>query len=150
MKAPFWLASIVFGGVLATTAAQASDALATAPGNFRLVMENHKVRVLEATLKPKDKVGTHEQGEHMFYVLTDGTLVIEASGRTGYEMTFKAGESFWLPAQTRALQNDGDKPIKALIVEVGGSSRATPAPAASGKTSKSRSGRVVFQQRKRR
>ncbi|NIK45984.1 cupin domain-containing protein [Variibacter gotjawalensis] len=114
-------------------------------------MENHKVRVLEATLKPKDKVGTHEQGEHMFYVLTDGTLVIEAAGRTGYEMAFKAGESFWLPAQTRALQNDGDKPIKALIVEVkGGGSRATPVPTAGGKTSKSRSGRVVFQQRKRR
>lgn len=151
MKRSSLLAGLVAAVVLWTGAAGASDAVTTAPANFRKLMDNHRVRLIEVTLKPRDKIATHEQGEHLFYVLTDGTLAIEAPGKTGYEMTFTAGESFWLPAQTRALQNTGEKTVKALIVEVKGSGGARSAAGGSPRAEKrSRSGRVIFRQRSRR
>lgn len=153
MKRACLFGGLVAGVLLVTGAANASDALSTAPANFRKLMDNHRVRVIEATLKPRDKVATHEQAEHLFYVLTDGTLVIEVPGKTGYEMTFTAGESFWLPPQTRSLQNSGEKPVKALIVEVkggGGARSAASAAAVPRAEKKSRSGRVIFRQRPRR
>jgi hypothetical protein len=123
MKGAVWFTAVVAGLCLvAAVPAAAEDALAVAPGVYRKLMENNRVRVLEANFKPRDKIGLHEQGDHMFYVLTDGTLVLKPPGRTPYEMTFKAGESFWLPAQTRAIENDSGASIKALIVEVKGAS----------------------------
>ena len=51
-------------------------------------------------------------------MLTDGALVFKPGGRTPYEMTFKAGEAFSLPAQSRALENDSDKDVRVLVVEL--------------------------------
>lgn len=104
--------------VLISRPAHAQDALTAGPGVYKKVMENARVRVLEATFKPGAKVGLHSHPEHIFYMLTDGTLVIKPPGRTAYEMTFVAGEASYLPATTRALENDGDKAVRALIVEL--------------------------------
>jgi quercetin dioxygenase-like cupin family protein len=96
----------------------AQDALSAAPNIFRKVMENDRIRVLEANFKPGDKTGLHSHPDHMLYMLSEGTLVIKPPGRTPYEMTHKAGEAIFLAAQTRAVENDGDKAVRALIVEL--------------------------------
>lgn len=118
------------GLVSVAGAAQAQDAVSVAPGIYRKVLENDRVRVLEATFKPGAKATVHSHPEHILYMISDGILVLKPAGRTGYEMTFKPGEALFLPAQTRATENDGDKTVRAVIVEL---KAARPVAAAKGK-----------------
>jgi quercetin dioxygenase-like cupin family protein len=110
----------VLAVALATVAceANAQDALSVGPGIYKKVLENDRVRVLEGNFRKGAKIGVHAHPDHLLYVLTDGALVFKPGGRTPYEMTFKAGEAFSLPAQTRALENDSDKDIRVLVVEL--------------------------------
>lgn len=114
----------------APVAAQAQDALTIAPTVFKQVMDNNRIRVLEATFKPGEQVSLHSHPDHMIYMLTPGTLVIKPPGRTPYEMTSKIGEAIYLAAQARALENAGDKIVRVLIVEL---KAASPASARRGK-----------------
>jgi quercetin dioxygenase-like cupin family protein len=98
--------------------AQAQDAVRVAPNIYRKVLENDRVRVLEATFKPGARAGVHNHPEHILYMVTDGILILKPAGRTGYEMTFKPGEALFLPAQTRATENEGNKTVRAVIVEL--------------------------------
>jgi quercetin dioxygenase-like cupin family protein len=103
--------------------------LKVAPDIYRKLVENNHMRVLEATLKPGAKVGLHTHPEHLLYVLSDGTLVIKIQGKTPYEMTFKAGDAFLLPAQTRATENSGNKTVRVLVVELKGGADKPRRPA---------------------
>jgi len=98
--------------------ASAQDALSVGSGIYRKVLENDRMRVLEGTFRKGVKLGVHSHPEHLLYVLSDGALVFKPGGRTPYEMTFKAGEAYSLPAQSRALENDGDKDVRVLVVEL--------------------------------
>jgi quercetin dioxygenase-like cupin family protein len=122
--------------------AAAQDALTVAPKVFRKVTENSRMRVLEATFRPGEKVGAHTLSDHLLYMLTDGTLVLKPAGRTAYEMNFKPGEALFLPAQTRAAENGGNKTVRALIVELKSAPAAQSRAKARGKrTGRKRSGR---------
>ena len=122
MRRRGWLLPI--GGALAAAMlfvpgpASAQDALTVAPKVFKKVTENARMRVLEAHFRPGEKVGLHSFSDHLIYMLTPGTLVIKPPGRTPYEMTFTPGEAVFLPAQTRAAENDGKEAVRALIVEL--------------------------------
>ena len=128
----------------APVAVQAQDVLTIAPSVFKQVIDNNRMRVLEATFRPGEKVGLHSHPDHMIYMLTPGTLVVKPPGRTPYEMTSKTGEAIYLAAQTRALENEGDKTVRALIVEL-----KTPPPASARRSGKAkRTGRGKRQRRR--
>lgn len=99
-------------------AAFAQPAKETNGDVLKLKLENDRVRVYEATFKPGAKMPVHNFPTHLIYMLTDGTLVFEPAGRTGYEMILKAGETQWFPAQARAMENDSDKEVRLLVLEV--------------------------------
>ncbi len=103
--------------LLAATAAQAQDALTAGSDIYKKVTENNRVRVLEARFRPGAKMPMHRHPDHLFYMLTDGTLIIKPEGKKAYEMTLTAGEALFLPAQVRASENETDRTIRALIVE---------------------------------
>ena len=96
------------------------------PDVYKLLLDNAKVRVFQATFKPGAKAPAREFPNHLIYMQTDGTLVFEQTGHIGYEMTFKAGDAQWFPAQTRTMENDTDQEVRLLIVEV---KEGTVAPA---------------------
>ena len=108
--------------------AKAQDAVTVGPTIYKKVLENDRMRVLEGNFKRGAKIGAHSHPDHLLYVLTDGALVFKPGGRTPYEMTFKAGEAFSLPAQTRALENDSDKDVRVLVVELKQPVRTASAP----------------------
>jgi quercetin dioxygenase-like cupin family protein len=126
MRRITWL----LAALLAVTAcpATAQDAVTVGPTIYKKVLENDRMRVLEGNFKRGAKLGVHSHPDHLLYVLTDGALVFKPGGRTPYEMTFKAGEAFSLPAQTRALENDSDKDIRVLVVELKQPVRTASAP----------------------
>jgi quercetin dioxygenase-like cupin family protein len=133
-----WIRLALVAALLAACAsvpARAVDALEAAPDIYRKLIENNHMRALEADLKPGAKVPLHSHPEHLLYLLTPGTLVIKVQGKTPYEMTFKAGDVFMLPAQTRATENNTDKTIRMLVVELK-SAAASPTPRRSRKSKK--------------
>lgn len=121
---------------LATTGL-AQDALpAKAPGSP--LIDNEQIRVRELRLAPNATLPNATRPNTFLYALTDGALVFTPPGRKEYELTFKAGEALWLPSQETATANEGDKEVRALLVEI--KARA-PAAKKSGKKGEKKSGK---------
>lgn len=86
------------------------DALTASPENFRLVLENDNVRVLEYTLLPGQKDNQHTHPARVAHVLSGGTSIVFEE---------KVGESSWSnPSPLHDTENIGTTPIKILLVEV--------------------------------
>jgi quercetin dioxygenase-like cupin family protein len=98
---------------------------------FKVVLDNDKIRVRQGSFKPGDKIAMQNYPSHLMYPLTDGTLIFVPSGRTGYEVNFKAGEALWFGPHARATENDSDKEVRVLVVELkdGGGARSGKAKA---------------------
>jgi quercetin dioxygenase-like cupin family protein len=84
----------------------------------KVLLENEQVRVIEMRFKPGAKFDTQSHPNRFIYGLSDGALLFSPPGKTPYELSFKAGEALWLPAQAMATQNEGDKEVRALVVEL--------------------------------
>ncbi len=102
----------------------------------KVLLENEQVRVVEMRFKPGAKIESLSHRNRFVYALTDGALVFKPpGGRTAYELSFKAGEALWLPAQSSETENDTDKEVRAVVVDLKEMpSRAKPV--ARGKTPK--------------
>jgi hypothetical protein len=90
------------------------------------LLENEQIRVRELRLKAGETIPAQARPNTFLYALTDGDLVFVPPGRTPYELSFKAGEALWLPAQESATRNESGKDIRALLVEI---KQRPPAPA---------------------
>lgn len=121
---------------LALTILPASFGLAqNAPTTSSALLENDQIKVREIRLLPGAKQPAMARPNTFLYALTDGSIVFTPPGRKAYELTFKAGEALWLPSQETATANEGDKEVRALIVEI-----KTRPPARKGRTPKSKKG----------
>ena len=82
------------------------------------LMENDQIRVREIRMAPGAKQPAAARPNTFLYALTDGSIVFTPPGRKEYELTFKAGEALWLPSQETGTANEGDKEVRALMVEI--------------------------------
>lgn len=104
---------------LALTILPAASGLAqSAPDAKAPLLENEQIRVREVRFAPGAKQPAVARPNTFFYALTDGSLVFTPPGRKEYELTFKAGEALWLPSQETGTANEGDKEVRALMVEI--------------------------------
>ena len=95
------------------------DALIASPENFRLVLENENVRVLEYTLLPGKKDHQHTHPRRVAHVILGGTLRVGFPDGTSMIFEEKAGESNWSnPSPLHDTENIGTTPIKILLVEI--------------------------------
>ena len=110
----------------------------------RALLENEQIRVRELRLAPGARQPAEARPNTFLYALTDGALVFTPPGRTAYELTFKAGEALWIPSQETATANEGDKEVRALVVEIRRRPAAPPAkkgrPSKAGKKSSKKGG----------
>ena len=83
-----------------------------------LKLENPRVRVLEATLKPGDKEATHSHPAYVIYVVEGGRYRNYAADGKITEGTFKNGEVIYRDPLTHAAENIGDKPMHFILVEL--------------------------------
>jgi hypothetical protein len=122
--------------VLALTVLPASLGLAqNASEPAKSLLENEQITVREIRLPPGSKQPAVQRPNTFLYALTDGSIVFSPPGRKAYELTFKAGEALWLPSQETATANEGDKEVRALLVELKG---RPPAAVKKGKAAKAR------------
>ena len=95
------------------------DALTASPENFRLVLENDDVRVLEYTLLPGQKDRRHTHPQRVAHVISGGQLRVGFPDGTHRDFDEIAGTSEWSkPSPLHDTQNIGTTPIKILLVEV--------------------------------
>jgi hypothetical protein len=91
-----------------------------APVSPKALLENEQIRVREIRIAPGGKLPSEQKPNTFLYALTDGAIVFTPPGRKGYELTFQSGEALWLPSQETATSNEGDKEVRALLVEIKG------------------------------
>jgi quercetin dioxygenase-like cupin family protein len=103
------------------------DGLVSAPDNFKLLLENEHVRVLQYTLLPGALDHWHTHPPRVGYVLSGAKIrVTEADGsHTDYDE--KTGDNYWADfSLLHDTYNMGTTPYIALLVEVKNAAPAKP------------------------
>jgi hypothetical protein len=100
------------------------------PGTGKVLLDTERVRVTEVRVKPGAKFELKGQPYQFIYMLTDGSLVFSPAGKMPYEFLLTAGEVSLLPSQSTA-QNDGEKELRGVLVEIKEGSRVATKAATS-------------------
>ena len=121
--------------VASTAGAPAQDPLTVGPDIYRLILENERVRVLEARFQPGEKIGPHAHPDHVVVVTSAGKLAVTAASGKVQEFDAKVGDTFFIAAETHSAENVGTTEFACVVTELKGKykakDQASPAPAAS-------------------
>lgn len=85
---------------------------------IKLRIDNSRVRVLEAILKPGDKEKTHSHPAYVIYVIAGGKVRMHGTDGSTNEVEFKTGDVLYREAVTHWAENIGDTTIKLELVEL--------------------------------
>jgi quercetin dioxygenase-like cupin family protein len=139
MKSSFAIAA-AFAIVLAATTASAAppvaepppatkgpvDGLVSSPDNFKLLLENEHVRVLQYTLLPGALDHWHTHPPRVGYVLSGAKIRVTEADGSHQDYDEKTGDNYWADfSPLHDTLNIGTTPYVALLVEV----KDTPAKA---------------------
>ena len=106
--------------VFAAGTAMAQDPVKVAPNNFKVLLENDHVRVLEFHSKPGEKIAMHSHPAYITYNFSAGkTKFISPDGKTE-ERESQADQAAWREAETHASEYVGTGEAHALLVELKG------------------------------
>jgi len=110
----------VAGAVLgfASKMVMAQDAAKVASKNYKVLLENDRVRVLEYQAKPGEKAAMHSHPDHLGYLLSAGKAKFTSADGKAAEMEVKSGQVLWLQATTHEVENVGTSDLRVLIVEL--------------------------------
>ena len=109
------LGIVTFGALRAA----AKDPLQVAPAFYKLQLENDRVRVLEATVKPGELIPFHSHPDYTVYVVEGGMArFFSAPNDTGVVVELKTGASQWSNAETHSAKNVGTTTLRILITEL--------------------------------
>ena len=97
---------------------RAQDPLVVNSKTIALKLENSRVRVLEATLKPGDKEKTHSHPAYVIYVIAGGKFRNHAQDGTVTDGEFKTGDVIYREPVTHRAENTGDTTIRLELVEL--------------------------------
>src|SRR5215813_9885417 len=99
--------------------APAQDPLTVNSKTIALKLENNRVRVLEATLKPGDIEKPHSHPAYVIYVIAGGKFRNHAQDGTVTNGEFKTGDVIYRdPITQHWAENIGDTTIRLELVEL--------------------------------
>ena len=113
-----YLFGILICSLLGAPLVSAADPLEVAPELYKLKFENERVRVMEVTFQPGDKIATHSHPDHLNYIVSGGKLRLSYEDGTSKEIAAETGQVIWIPAETHAGENIGDTEVRILVVEL--------------------------------
>jgi len=96
----------------------AQDAVDVAPEQFKVVLDNEQVRVLEFKMKPGDKQEMHTHPATVHIELTPTKVKITNPDGKAVEVEGKEGEVIWVGPVKHTVENVGDNEIHGYIVEL--------------------------------
>ena len=100
------------------SATSGQDPLTVNSKTIALKLENSRVRVLEATLKPGDKEKTHSHPAYVIYVIEGGKFRNHAADGTATEGEFRTGDVIYREPVTHWAENIGNTTIRLELVEL--------------------------------
>ncbi len=96
----------------------AQDVVDVAPGQFKVLLDNEHVRVLEFKMKPGDKQELHTHPATVHIELTPTKVKITNPDGKAVEVEGKEGEVIWVGPVKHIVENVGDNEIHGYIVEL--------------------------------
>ena len=109
---------VAFVFVWAISRAIAQDPLVAAPEMYRLLFENERVRVMEVTFQPGQKIAPHSHPDHYIYVAEAGTIRISKPDGTSTDAELQVGQVLWIPAETHWAENIGTTKVRLIVNEL--------------------------------
>jgi len=101
-----------------SVSASAQDPVPIYPDNYKVVLENDRVRVVDFMLKKGAKENFHSHPSHVLYVLAPLKIRFTfPDGRTGLREA-KPGDVLFSEAVTHASENIGENDAHGLLVEL--------------------------------
>ena|SRR5690242_5924132 len=94
------------------------DPLVVNSKTIALKLENARVRVLEATLKPGDKEQLHSHPAYVIYVIEGGKVRTHGTDGRVVEADFKTGDVIYREPVTHWAENIGKTTIRLELVEL--------------------------------
>jgi ketosteroid isomerase-like protein/quercetin dioxygenase-like cupin family protein len=95
------------------------DVLKTSPANFKLLLENEYVRVLEYSLNPGEKDSPHTHPAKSSYVVNGGKIKVYLENGETILVDEVAGTASWMGyVGKHYVENIGSTTIKIIITEV--------------------------------
>ena len=117
IAAGFWVS--LTAAVQTPVPADPIDALKASPANFRLLLENDRVRVVEYALPPGERDQWHTHPAKVSYVVSGGSVRVTTADGRSFVVDEKAGDTTWSePAPRHFVENIGSTPVKTILVEV--------------------------------
>lgn len=101
-------------------AVQAQDPAIVNADSIHVTLDNEKVRVFEATLKPGDKENVHSHPTTVMYILEGGKIRNHIIGGDTFETELKAGQTMYRGPITHWAENIGTTTIRLIVVEMKG------------------------------
>lgn len=99
------------------TEAEIKDAVATAPGVYKVLADTLNIRLLEIIVKPGEEIPMHSHPDYSLYVIEGGTVEFTAKDGTKHTQELLAGAGLVLPAETHAAKNTGAANVRAIATE---------------------------------
>jgi quinol monooxygenase YgiN len=105
-------------------AVRAQDPVARYPGNYKVLIENDRVRVLDFRLRKGDHEEFHEHPVHVLYVLEPFKIMFRLPGGRSAVREAKAGDVLYSDAVMHAPTNIGDTDAHGILIELKGTAAA--------------------------
>jgi beta-alanine degradation protein BauB len=102
-------------------AAMAQDPVSLYPGNYKVLIENDRVRVLDFRLRKGDHEEFHMHPPHVLYVLEPFKIMFKLPGGGTAVREANAGDVLYSDAVMHSPTNIGDTDAHGLLVELKGS-----------------------------
>ncbi|HEY6928066.1 MAG TPA: cupin domain-containing protein [Thermoanaerobaculia bacterium] len=96
----------------------AQDPAVVNASTIKVRIDNNKVRVFDAMLKPGDKEKLHSHPAYVFYVIDGGKIRNHAADGKTTDVELKAGDVAFRDPLTHWAENIGDTTVHVLLVEV--------------------------------
>ncbi|MGH9705070.1 MAG: cupin domain-containing protein [Candidatus Acidiferrales bacterium] len=109
---------------------RAQDPVKVDPKHYTLISENDQVRILKIHYGPHEKSVMHTHPASVVVFLTDATGQFNFPDGKKAEFNLKAGEAQYEAKTTHLPENDGDKSMDAILVELKGKTAKPPMKAA--------------------
>jgi quercetin dioxygenase-like cupin family protein len=112
-----WLS--LTAAVQTPTPAGEIDAVKASPANFRLLLENERVRVVEYSLRAGERDQWHTHPARVSYVVSAGTVKVNTADGKSMVFEEKVGDTNWSePAPRHFVENIGPTPVKTVLIEI--------------------------------
>ena len=103
---------------VASQTAMAQDVVQVAPQQYKVLLDNERVRVLEYQSKPGEKAEMHAHPASVFYPLSPGKFRFTSPDGKTAEVEVKAGQVLWLDPVTHITENAGTTNAHGVVIEL--------------------------------